>query len=118
MKEGTETDPLKAHAVNLYKAQITSWFQSRFAIRGKVPFETLKTLRGSVVVNISGERTVSGFTITKPSGNDTFDDQLRSSLESIVASGAELPAPPELYPDILKSTQAIDFRCTIRSACE
>jgi hypothetical protein len=118
VKEGTETDPLKAHAVDLYKAQITNWFRSRFDIRGKVPFETLKTLRASVVVTIGPERTVTAFNITRPSGNDTFDGQLRASLESIVSSGAELPAPPELYPDILKSTQAIDFRCTIRSACE
>ena len=55
---------------------------------------------------------------TRPSGNATFDDQLRSSLDAIVASGGELPAPPQNYPDILKSTQSLDFRCTIRSACE
>ncbi len=118
VKEGTETDPLKAHAVDLYKAQITDWFRARFAIRGKVPFETLKTLRASVVVTIGPERTVTGFNITRPSGNSTFDDQLRASLETIVSSGSELPSPPQAYPDILKSTQGIDFRCTIRSSCE
>lgn len=118
VKDGTETDPLKAHAVDLYKAQLESWFMRRFDIRGKIPFETLKTLRSSVVVTIGAERTVTAFTISKPSGNATFDDQLRTSLESIVSSGAELPPPPQLYPDILKSTQALNFRCTIRSACE
>jgi len=118
VKEGTETDPLKAHAVDLYKSQLESWFMRRFDIRGKIPFETLKTLRASVVVTIGAERTVTGFTITKPSGNATFDDQLRASLEAIVSSGAELPPPPQLYPDVLKSTQALNFRCTIRSACE
>jgi hypothetical protein len=118
VKEGTETDPLKAHAVDLYKAELTNWFMRRFDIRGKVPFDTLKALRASAVVTIGGDRQVTAFTITKPSGNSTFDDQLRSSLEAIVSSGADLPAPPQNYPDILKSTQALDFRCTIRSACE
>jgi hypothetical protein len=118
VKEGTETDPLKAHAVDQYKSQLTGWFMRRFDIRGKLPFDTLKTLRASVVVTIGPERTVTGFTITRPSGNDIFDDQLRSSLNAIVSSGAELPTPPENYPDILKSTQAMDFRCTIRSACD
>jgi hypothetical protein len=118
VKEGTETDPLKAHAVDLYRAQLTDWFMRRFDIRGKVPFETLKTLRASVVVNIGSERTVTGFSVTKPSGNATFDEQVRSSLEAIVASGADLPSPPQNYPDILKSTQAMTFRCDRRSACE
>jgi len=90
----------------------------RFDIRGKVPFETLKALRSSVVVTIGPERTVTGFTVTKPSGNDTFDERVRASLESIVSSGVELPAPPQLYPDILKSTQSLLYRCDQRSACE
>jgi hypothetical protein len=118
VKEGTETDPLKAHAVDLYKATLTNWFMRRFDIRGKLPFDTLKSLRASAIVNISADRTVTGFTITKPSGNSVFDEQLRASLEAIVASGADLPAPPTNYPDILKSTQSLSFRCDIRSACE
>jgi hypothetical protein len=118
VKEGTETDPLKAHAVDLYKSQLTSWFMRRFDIRGKVPFDTLKTLRGLVTVTLGPERTVTGYTITKPSGNGTFDDQLRSSLDAIVQGGSELPAPPQNYPDILKSTLPLNFHCDIRSACE
>ncbi len=118
VKEGTETDPLKAHAVDLYRSEVTTWFMRRFDIRGKVPFDTLKTLRASVVVTIGPERTVTGFTITKPSGNDTFDERVRASLESIVSSGVELPAPPQNYPDILKSTQALQYHCDQRSNCE
>jgi len=118
VKEGTEADPLKAHAVDLYRSTITTWFMRRFDIRGKVPFDTLKTLRASVVVTIGPERTVTGCTITKPSGNDTFEERVRASLESIVSSGVELPAPPTLYPDILKSSQSLQYRCDQRSNCE
>jgi hypothetical protein len=118
VKEGTETDPLKAHAVDLYRAQLESWFARKFEIKGKIPFDTLKTLRGSAVVAVGPDRTITSFTVTKPSGNAIFDEQLRESLAAIVSSGAELPPPPPLYPDILGSSQTMTFRCTNRSACE
>jgi hypothetical protein len=118
VKEGTETDPLKAHAVSLYRSQLDRWFSSKFAIRGKIPFETLKTLKATVVVQIGPERTVTNFTLTKPSGNTVFDEALRSTMASIVASGAELPPPPPMYPDVLGSSQAFSFHCTNRSSCE
>ena len=118
VKGGTETDPLKAHAVSLYRSVLDHWFSSKFAIRGKIPFETLKTLKATVVVQIGPERTVTSFNMTKPSGNATFDDQLRSTMASIVSSGAELPPPPPLYPDVLGSSQAFSFHCTNRSSCE
>lgn len=118
VKEGTETDPLKAHAISLYRAQLDAWFSSRFAIRGKIPFETLKTLRASVTVSITGGRTVGGFRIGSPSGNAVFDDQLRAALSGIQSSGAELPPPPPLYPDILGQTLNLSFSCTTRRLCE
>jgi len=118
IKEGTETDPLKAHATDLYKAQLTGWFKSRFSIRGKIPFDVLKDLRAGVRVNIGEDRTVTGFTIVEPSGNATFDAELNSALAAIVSSGADVPAPPPMYPDVLSKSQRIDFRCTIRSECE
>ena len=116
VKEGTETDPLKAHIISEYKARLDQFFSSRFQMRGKLPFDVLKTLRAVAVVNISSDRTVTGFTITKPSGNATFDDELRSTLSTIVANGTELPPPPS--PDLLTSTQTFAFQCKNRSACE
>jgi hypothetical protein len=118
VRNGTETDPLKAHAVSLYRSKLDEWFSAHFPIRGKVPFETLKGLRAKVVVQITGERTVGGYSITSPSGNATFDETLRSSLGSIQSSGAELPPPPPLYPDILQQSISLSFSCTTRSRCE
>jgi hypothetical protein len=118
IREGTETDPLKAHAVDLYRSQLVAWFANRFVIRGKLPFDTLKELRASAVVNVGPDRAVTGFQITEPSGNATFDEALNASLAAIVSGGAELPAPPPNYPDILQSTQRITFRCDQRSQCE
>ena len=93
VKEGTETDPLKAHIISEYKARLDQFFASRFQMRGKLPFDVLKTLRAVAVVNISADRTVTGFTITKPSGNATFDDELRSTLSTIVANGTDCCRP-------------------------
>lgn len=115
---GTETDPLKAHAVSLYRSQLDAWFSSRFRIRGAIPFETLKTLRARVVVEVSGDRTVRSFRISTPSGNDVFDTKLREALEAIRTSDAELPPPPPMYPDILGQTLNLSFSCTNRRLCE
>jgi hypothetical protein len=118
VKEGTETDPLKAHAVSLYKQKLNDWFSSRFPIRGKIPFETLKTLHATVSITFGSDRTVASFRMTNPSGNAVFDDTLHSSLSNIQSSGIEVPPPPPMYPDILGESRAFFFNCKDRSRCE
>lgn len=115
---GTETDPLKARAVDMYRAQLLRWFLARFDIRGKVPFERLKHLHASARITITPERTVGSFSIESPSGDATFDAQVNSTLSQIQSSGVELPAPPPMYPDILRSSLPVGFSCTIQSQCE
>jgi outer membrane biosynthesis protein TonB len=117
-ENGTETDPLKARAADMYRAQLASWFANQFHIRGKVPFDKLKTLRSGAVVNITPDRRVGGFSITRPSGDPTFDAEVQATLGRIQGSGAELPAPPPMYPDMLRQSLPVGFSCTIRAACE
>ena len=59
---GTETDPLKARAADMYRAQLASWFAAHFQIRGKIPFDTLKTLHAAAVVTVTADRKVGSFT--------------------------------------------------------
>jgi hypothetical protein len=115
---GTETDPLKARAADMYRAQLAAWFASHFHIRGKVPFDTLKGLHAAATVSVTSDRKVGGFTVDRPSGDGTFDSEVRSTLEQIQSSGVELPAPPPMYPDILRSTLPVGFECTVRRICE
>ncbi len=115
--DGTETDPLKARAADLYRAQLAAWFASRFAIRGKIPFDDLKKLKSVATVTVSADRHVSDFTVTS-SGDPIFDEEVRATLTKVKASGIELPAPPPLYPEMLGPSLPISFRCTIRSQCE
>ncbi len=117
-KTGTETDPLKAHAVDQYKAQLNAWFSARFNIRGKIPFDKLKTLKAAVVIDVTGDRHVGGYDVVSGSGDDTFDDQLYRDLAKVQVSGAVLPPPPENYPDILGSKLRLTFQCTVKAACE
>jgi hypothetical protein len=115
---GTETDPLKARAADAYRETLNLWFASRFHIRGKIPFDTLKRLHALAVVTVTPERTVGGFSITAPSGDSTFDAEVTATLAQIQSSGVELPAPPPMYSDILRSTLPVGFKCSIQRQCE
>jgi hypothetical protein len=109
-KSGTETDPLKARAVDIYREKIRGWFSRRFRVSGSgLPAEEITKVRVSASVSISAGRTVASYTI-HPSGNAAFDAAARSALES--AKGDELPPPPENYPDIVQSQISLTFTCT------
>jgi hypothetical protein len=115
---GTETDPLKGRAADMYRAQLASWFAARFNIRGKIPFDKLKTLHAAAVVTVTGDRKVGSFSVVKPSGDPTFDAEVQATLSRIQGSGAELPAPPPMYPDMLGQSLPVGFQCTLQKICE
>ncbi len=115
---GTEMDPLKARAADLYRAQIAQWFMSRFDIRGKIPFDTLKTLHATATVEITDDRKVGSYRITRPSGDALFDGEVEATLSRAQSSGAELPAPPPMYPEMLGKTQSLRFQCNVQRLCE
>jgi hypothetical protein len=103
VKEGTETDPLKARWVSQYQMRILAWFNARFTPPSSgAPCEELKKMNAAVAANVGSDRTVVGYVLTRPSGNAAFDGRVRSTMDSIV--GQQLPPPPPLYPDILGST--------------
>ncbi|MBM4361501.1 MAG: biopolymer transporter ExbD [Deltaproteobacteria bacterium] len=106
---GTETDPLKAHVVGQYRQKLGGWFRSRFRRPRDIPCEVLRTLRASVSASVGPERTVVGWTLARPSGNPTFDEAVRATMDGIVSAGEELPPPPPSYPDLLGSTLAAGF---------
>jgi hypothetical protein len=117
-ENGTEVDPLKGRAADMYRAQLASWFVSRFNIKGKIPFDKLKTLHASAVVTVTPDRRVGSFTVVSPSGDPTFDAEVRATLASIQSSGAELPAPPPNYPEMLGKSLPVGFQCTVQKICE
>jgi hypothetical protein len=103
VKEGTETDPLKARAVSQYMMKILGWFNSRFKPPvGQIPCADLQKLSAAVVANVSSDGSVTGYSISRPSGNAIFDGKVKATMDAIV--GQQLPPPPPLYPDLLGST--------------
>lgn len=109
VKEGTEADPLKARAVSQYYGKLQGWFNARFRPPGEgAPCAELKKMSASVVVNVSGDRSVGGYSIVRPSGNGAFDSSVRTMLDG--TRGEALPPPPPLYPDILG--QSLSIRLT------
>ncbi len=115
---GTETDPLKARAADMYRAQLAEWFAARFPIAGKIPFDKLKTLQAVVSVTVTDDRKVGSFSVGKPSGDPTFDEEVRATLARIQSSGVELPAPPPMYPEMLGKTQSFKLHCNDPKRCE
>src|SRR5262249_44909705 len=107
--DGTETDPLKARAVDLYRARIVGWFSSRFRVTGSgLSEEELLRYRVGATVEITSGRTVGGYTLT-PSRNAAFHAAARAALDS--AKGQNLPPPPDNYPDIVQSRIHLTFVC-------
>lgn len=95
VKEGTTTDPLQANWQKTYQIKIASWFNARFRPPvGEVPCEELKNLTARVQANVSPDRTVTGYTLSRPSGNATFDARARAAMDGMV--GQQLPPPPPL----------------------
>ncbi|MGD0837412.1 MAG: TonB C-terminal domain-containing protein [Polyangia bacterium] len=113
-----DDDGLKQRAIDIYRGDLVAWFLARFDIRGKLAFATLKHLRAVASISITPEHTVDSFTLTAESGNPIFDAQVKSALAIIRSSGASLPPPPPLYPDLLGKSLSVSFQCTVRSACE
>jgi hypothetical protein len=109
VKEGTETDPLKARAVDLYRARIAAWFSGRFRVTGSgLPQEELLRYRVPAQVQLSADRRVESFTIS-PSGNAVFDAAARATLER--TRGESIPPPPENYPDTIQRHISLTFVC-------
>lgn len=101
VKEGTETDPLKARVVSQYLGKIMGWFNNRF-VQPAVACPELAGLSASVAVQIGQDRTIASYTVVRASGNAVFDAQVTKTMSSAI--GQELPPPPPLYPDILGQT--------------
>jgi len=106
VKGGTETDPLKARAVGQYTQIIIAWFNARFR-QPDIECETLKELRASVSATLGPDRTVTGYTVLRPSGNAQFDERVNTTMGNIV--GQQIPPPPPLYPDIV-NLPSVTFR--------
>ena len=102
VKNGTETDPLKARALDLYRAKIASWFQVRFRPPAGLPCDVVHGLSSAAQITVGADRTITGYSVSRPSNNGEFDAKVKATLDGVV--GQQLPPPPPLYPDLSPGT--------------
>ena len=108
VKEGTETDPLKARAVDQYSAKLIAWFRQGFSPPlDELDCATLVKLEASVTAHVDSNREVTSYTM-KSSGNEVFDGRVRAAMEMHV--GQSVPPPPPNYPQLLEPTVLLTFQ--------
>lgn len=108
VKEGTETDPLKALVVSQYRVKLQAWFRAGFAYpSSEIPLQVLCGLRTKINVTVASDRSVASYSVSAPSGNSIFDSRVKAHMDRKV--GQQLPPPPPKYPDILEKILQTNF---------
>ena len=96
LKEGTETDPNKVKAGDMYAAQLAKFIQDRWAIPTVI--SDAQASRLCVVYKVAiGKNMVIwhlGETPLRASGNELFDDSARTVLQKLLDDHTPLPEPP------------------------
>lgn len=107
VEEGKEKDPLKARAVDTYRAKLISWFTRGFALSlAELDCATLAGLSSDVEVRVGQDRAVIRYKAAS-SGNASFDERVRRALDAHV--GELVPPPPPNYADLLGPTVLLKF---------
>jgi len=100
VKEGTETDPLKARATDSYRVKLQKWFQEGFSEPlDELDCAALIKLKARVRAQINANREVTSYSM-ESSGNEVFDGRVRAAMEAHV--GQVVPPPPPNYPELLE----------------
>jgi len=112
---GTVVDPLRAHAIRLYRQRVEAWFAARFRVAGSgLPQSTLQAARVRARVSVDEHRRVQTYVIVA-SRVAAVDTAARAALDAVV--GLELPPPPQDYPGAVQRQISITFVCR-EDACD
>jgi hypothetical protein len=97
-------DGLVAKSGSSYVREVRIAMQQAFVLPGNVPPWLRKELRAKVIVRrMTATGRVLEFQISKKSGNDAFDDTVRSLMAGYKAGIRSLPAPPPHVLDEINS---------------
>lgn len=90
IEEGTEAS---GDARQIYIGKLYSYFRRGWQVPTLITDDELQKLTCVVELSISQEGRVDEYEVTRPSGNEAFDDSVRRRLRQ--TEGAKLPEPPE-----------------------
>lgn len=98
---GTETDPNKVRAGDMYAAQLGAFFHERWQYPTVISQGEANRLCTKFQINI-GQNMVIWHLKQEPvkkSGNDLFDDSARTMLQKLLDDRTPLPVPPQEAAD-------------------
>ena len=94
---GTETDPNKVHAGDMYALQVQKFLKDRWTFPTVISEGEAHKLCTVVQINIDRRMTIWHLRTEpiKKSGNDLFDDSARATLQKLLDDRTPLPEPPK-----------------------
>ncbi len=94
---GTETDPNKVHAGDMYALQLDAFFRQRWNIPSVISQGDENKLCVQYQVNISPRMVIWHLqeAPVKTSGNDLYDDSAKETLQKLLDDKTALPDPPK-----------------------
>jgi hypothetical protein len=94
---GTETDPSKVHAGDVYAAMLSKFFHDRWSIPTVISQGEANKLCITLQINISPRMVIWHLTENpiRKSGNDLFDDSAREVMQKLLDDKTALPDPPQ-----------------------
>jgi len=98
---GTETDPAKVTAGNLYATYLYKIFRERWTIPTLIDENSQKSLKCQVFIKINPSLRITDSIITKSSGNRLFDDSVLASIQKVDAEVQHLRQPPEIIKEYI-----------------
>ncbi|MEM9692284.1 MAG: hypothetical protein AAGA56_07055 [Myxococcota bacterium] len=103
---GTVEDPLKSRALGRYRGRVAGFFRTGFSCAGIT--DELKSCVPSASFRIAGDGTVTSMSFN-PCGNPARDGPAKAAAQSKV--GAQVPPPPEKYPEFRQPGHTISYAC-------
>jgi hypothetical protein len=93
---GTETDPSKVRAGDMYAARLGSFFHERWQYPTVISQGEANKLCVIFQININPRMSIWHLRSTpiRPSGNELFDDSARTMLQKLLDDKTPLPEPP------------------------
>lgn len=98
---GTETDPNKVRAGDMYALQLTNFIKDRFTVPTVISVGDERRMCAVFEISFTKVMTVWFVSPTpkKSSGNELFDDAARATLMKLVDDKTPLPTPPPEVED-------------------
>ncbi|MGB8332232.1 MAG: cell envelope integrity protein TolA [Polyangiales bacterium] len=103
--EGTKSS---GNDLEIYLGKLYSYFRSGWQVPTLITDEELQKLTCVIELSITKDGRVGAYEVTRPSGNEAFDESVRRRMAQ--AEGADLPAPPDSVANrILGETISLRF---------